>query len=497
MNLLFTSSRSRNILFVALCAIPVFCVLRDRARHTSEGISGFHIVSIPIVNIPVSFARDDAALTSAPAPDAAIPLTVNVDGTQSLPIDSKALQTALADTPLGEGAPDAIPTQNGSAGPDWLLWGGLGGARLPVSLIYPAALPANPPCAYAGGGAVSKTVCLVNRSQHPMQMQVRTRLPRGTYTIERLTLTPNVDSHGTTDKVSLNADHGGESVSGNLQPAADVKSSPVDPNVAFRLERLEGQDLKRAATISKSGLLAPGQVAFYRYTDQNKIIDEAFSETYHRLALLEKTHSGPAHRLRRMLREGDPYRSGLRSGGVASRLDSIQHLLLVVRQAQSLHHNYQNNGTVDGEAGAVLMGSLERLMDGLCEASATLLGLVPQVTLSQIVHPTNPSKTPDGENQTVSRAGVGYQIVKVALANGGEHSVENVKLGLDSSELPGGIVCDPADPAFFGTLKPGQSVHAAFRLRFPPGVGVVRRLCVADICYHAGGGPAHLRLRPW
>jgi hypothetical protein len=141
------------------------------------------------------------------------------------------------------------------------------------------------------------------------------------------------------------------------------------------------------------------------------------------------------------------------------------------------------------------MGDLERVMDGLSEASATLLDLVPQVTV------TAPEQVTERRGNRRVLAAVtddtDAQVVHIALSNAGGHSVANVKLGLDSSELPDGVVCDPADPAFFGTLRPGQTVRATFHLRCPAGTILNRRLCVADVCFHAGGGPAHLRPRPW
>jgi hypothetical protein len=450
-------------------------MIRYGCTHRTSGTEA----SLHSSRITLLSARDDVAGVQATTT-----LTVNVDATRTVPTDLQALPNALAGGRLES------PPQDGAQPTDWLVWGHLNGQCAPISLDAPAAFPVGSLGLYAAGSADTKTVCLVNRGPDKVMARVLVRLPHGTYTIERLTLSPRIDEQTQTGTAVSAVDHGdGAPVSAPAEDQPGGASASV-----FRLDRLEGRDLSRAAVVGKSGMLEPGQVVFYRFTDQSRLVETAFAETYRLLAELEKSRPGPAHRLRRMLREGDHYRSGVRAGndGVASRLESIHNLLLVTGQAQSLHRNYQMRGTVPNEIGAALMGSLERLMDGLAEVTATLLDLVPQVTVEPIGE-----RTPGKANAVPVANAPNYELVTVALANGGEHSIEMVKLGLDISGLPATISCDPPDPAFFGTLKPGQTVRATFRLRCPSGVAVVKRLCVADVCYRAGGGPAHLRPRPW
>jgi len=468
------------------------------AEHTFQGYTAppAHFIS----SLVLASARDDVAKSAAATPVVA-QLNVNADATQLLRADPLALQAVLANSPLADSYRDTIAGQFTARVPDWLLWGHLDGARVSISLSLPAGQPVDAVGAFAVRLAETTTVCLVNHSSQPLHIELRTRLLRGTYTVERLTLTPagaSVDGSniGARSEVATIGSLPGQ-IPGNALPASEVKPTPTEPSPTFRLDRLQGQDLRQTASITKSGDLAPGQVVFYRYTEQNHVVEEAVAETYRQLALIATAHPGPAHRLRRMLNEGDAYRPGVRSGSLSSRLQCIQHLLLVVRQAQSLHHNYQSRGNVGAAAGGALMGSLERLMDGLSETSATLLDLVPDVAVEPAVRAGTIAKAANTRIDREVPTGTDDSIVNVGLANGGEHSVANVKLGLDSSELPSSVVCDPADPAFFGTLKPGQSVRATFHLRCPQGVTVSRRRCVADVCYRAGGGPAHLRPRPW
>ena len=221
-------------------------------------------------------------------------------------------------------------------------------------------------------------------------------------------------------------------------------------------------------------------------------------EARHALLRLAAQSPGPAHKLQQMLDEGSPFLSGLGAGThrLTRRLEAIHGLLMVAAQVQSLHRDYQMHGTVDAEEGAILMGAFERLLDSLSEYTAVLLGLVPQVTVAQDAPTANDAVTMQTVAQTPATR---FQWVDMSLANTGERGVRSVKLGLPSNELPTGTTCEPDDPAFFGTLMPGQTVHATFRIRRQgaESSGVPGSRCVADVCYLAGGGPVHLRPRPW
>jgi hypothetical protein len=483
-----TANLAANLLTSLLTSVVVGAGL-----GCSRRTPGAEIVRRPAAIAVLPARADDLAGSPAGAqrpPAPPTPLTVQVDTLQPQSADMQSLTDALDGVIPGPSASDA--PQDRPAAPDWLVWGHLDGARWPVSLNARVTFAPNSLGLYAAGNAECKTVCLVNRSQERVWARVQVRLPRGIYTIERLTLARPAERHEAALAVP-----GDAAEKRNAATLRTVEQPPAgDSDPVFHLERLQGSDLRRPAVVAKMGVLEPGQAVFYRFTDQSRLVEAAFADCYRQLAVLERSRPGAAHRLRRMLNEGEPYRGGAHAGGgdVDRRLESIHRLLLVTGQAQSLHHNYQLRGVVESETGAALMGSLERVMDGLAEISATLLGLAPQIQVE-----TPSSKIATGQNSSVTQPGhaVASRLVTISLANGGERAVGMVKLGLDSSELPTNVVCDPPDPAFFGVLKPGQTVRAQFRLRCPSDQAIVERRCVADVCYRAGGGPAHLRQRPW
>jgi hypothetical protein len=217
----------------------------------------------------------------------------------------------------------------------------------------------------------------------------------------------------------------------------------------------------------------------------------AFYEARERFNDLAHSSPGPARRLRRIIDEGEAYVGAVSpSGGHGDRrLASVHRLLLITSQAQSILHNYQARGDVNAVPGAAAMGAVERLADALAETSAIMLGLVPQVTVAPEAEATpTGSGTPDPDM---------HLLVTVALANNGSHSVRMVRIGLAMTELPGGVRCSPEDTAVFGSVAPGQTVRAAYHLRYPAALDVPDDRCAGDISYFASSTPAHLRPRAW
>ena len=302
------------------------------------------------------------------------------------------------------------------------------------------------------------------------------------------------------------------------------------------LERLEGCDFGSTHTARKGLCLEPGEVCFYRYTDVARMARATWYDVFAQLHEMAHAHPGPAHRLATMLHEADGYVSNVqgRGGeGVEGRLESIHHLLLVAAQAHSLHHNYQMRHTVDVAEGKAVMVALNRLIDSLSETSAVLLGLVPQVAVTSPIdsaskqgaaatgtrlsaqpdHVSQPlSQRPDGsqdiknaggkekEEKTVSVANQRSETVRsvtIALANTGSHSISNVKLGLNTANLPASVAYYPADPAYFGTLHPGQTIRATFRLRGTALQEMSEMRVTGDVSYFAGTAPAHLCPQAW
>lgn len=499
----------RTALFCLIaCLIALVWLLRTQpaSRADTPALELAHAVMPSPADAPPSAAPRAAEPLETPAP---MPLAqVEADATQTVPADPAARQKALGPLLAGAALPsapaemppasaDPIPLnsphfQGETASAAWFFWGRLGARRVRADVQTPdPALTANLGI-YAVRSVEGATVCLANLSDRKIKTQVRIRLPRGLYRIERLTLSapPRIA------RTSGTAGTSGQATRlASLETPPDTETSAetsLEHRLDGRLEGLEGRDLSRTAAIVKPGALEPGQVCLLRYTDQATAVSQALVEARRQLNALAASAPGPARRLRRILKEGVPYSGDLRAGrgrdrGKAKRLGRIHHLLLLVAQAHSLHHNYQARGTVSSTAGAAVMGALERLTDALAQASATLLGLVPRVAVT----PSGAPAAPENGGGKVERS------VIVTLANAGAQSVGMVKIGLNVSALPPGVECTPSDPAFFGALRPGQTVRAVFRLRAPAATEIPDNRCVGDISYFAASVPAHLRPRPW
>ena len=206
------------------------------------------------------------------------------------------------------------------------------------------------------------------------------------------------------------------------------------------------------------------------------------------------------------------YAAGAAKYGRDSRLECVHHLLLITAQAHSLHHNYQMRHTVDEGTGNHVMAALDRLTTSLSETSAALLGLVPQVLVTASPVSSAQARTTGAiREQTETFAANKKEInpnapnmqmrperaVTVSLKNTGGRSVSNVKLGLNMAGMSGSVTCEPADPAYFDVLRPGQSIRAIFHVRCAPGADLSDTLFTGDVSYFAGTAPAHLRPRAW
>lgn len=366
----------------------------------------------------------------------------------------------------GEGPPR-------ESGPDWRVWARAEAGSAAIETEAEAIL------VHAVRSDSGATVWLLNRTSQKVLTRLQTRLPRGVYKIERLTFSPSMPPAGS--------------------EAAETGRGTVG------LERLEGRDLAASGVIRKPVWLGPEQVTLVRFTDVARATKQAMREAQQSLNSLAVTAQRPASKLRRILNEGSPYLSGLsapegRRGSAARRLNCIHKLLLLTAQGQSVHRNNQARRTVQEEPGALVMGALERLRDALAETSAILLGLVPQIAVTADAGDSSNKRqlltTREAQEETAP-APEAVMIVTLTLANTGASSIGSVKLGLDTADLPSGLTCDPVDPAVFGTLRPGQTVRASFRLRNTTRMVVPRHRLVGDISYFAAGAAAHLRPRAW
>lgn len=329
---------------------------------------------------------------------------------------------------------------------------------------------------YAVRSSQGATVCLINRSEQKIPIRLQLRLPRGVYKWERLSFAPPTPL----EKMALRSAAWRDGVDAGAQP------------LQARLDRLQSVELPEADAVVKPGFLAPGELCLYRCTDVSRAARAAVYETRACLDEMARTAPDSTRKIRRILDESGDFLDYVCAGTAASRerrIAGIHHFLLVAAQAHSLHHNFQERHTVQAESGAAVMGALERLTDGLIETSAAILGLAPRIAVETQAAAVPASQ--QGQQEMLSL------LVTVSLTNAGARSVEMVKIGLDNGALPPGTLCDPEDPAFFGSLHPGQTVRATFHLRCPASMPIPANRCVGDVSYFVAGAPAHLRPRPW
>lgn len=501
-------------------AALMFCILRA-PRLTSSAWTARSAASIPHL-IPVVWQTQDA-VSSQPQHLPAV--RIAADSGMAQPDDLAALRLvfALAVQDNAGGISSQVQEVHVRDLPEF-EWGHLGAGRIAARVTASSDLPLDALGVYAVRSENGVTVCLVNRADARLNTTVATRLPRGVYTIERLTERQEKGESGIRSFPPPDA-------SSNAFPSASASASSVE-----RLERLEGRDLGATSVVSKPLCLEPHQMCLYRYTDVARTARASWQEVFGQLGLMARDHAGQARRLGTMLHEADGYVSGVRGetrhNSLEARLGCVHHLLLVTAQAHSLHHNYQMRHTVDEAEGRAVMAALDRLTDALSETSATLLGLVPQIDVtpplrqssSQSGAGANPSPAVarpasfplsgltgkankkeetagSAPNLRDNKVGTGpvanERAVVVTLANTGTRTVGNVKLGLNLNLLPFGVTCEPSDPAFFGALPPGQTIRATFHLRTKPGQMLSAMPIMGDVSYFAGTAPAHLRPRAW
>ncbi len=516
-------------------AARMFCV--TRAPHLTFSARPARAAAPMPRLTPVVWQTPDAISSQPPQKLPAVKIAV--DSGTSQPDDLAALRLVFART-VQDSAGGSIASQVQEVHirdlPEF-EWGHLGAGRIAARVTASSDLSSDALGVYAVRSENGVTVCLVNRADARLNTTVATRLPRGVYTIERLTerqekqekekdgtrllSLPNASSNSSSSDSSFNA-----SSSSAFSSASSVE----------RLEQLEGYDLGATGVVSKPLCLEPHQMCLYRYMDVARTARASWQEVFGQLGLMARDHAAQARRLGTMLHEADGYVSGVRGetrhNSLESRLGCVHHLLLVTAQAHSLHHNYQMRHTVDETEGRAVMAALDRLTDALSETSATLLGLVPQIDVTPLPAPSS-TQTGAGANpnNAVARPasfplsgltgkankkeetegsapnlrdkskGAGTaaneRAVTVTVANTGTRTVGNVKLGLNMNLLPFGMTCEPSDPAYFGALGPGQTIRATFHLRAKPGQTLHDMPIVGDVSYFAGTAPAHLRPRVW
>ena len=374
------------------------------------------------------FNRDSVA--SPPVPDAPLrKITLTVDARKTSLSDPDLLKKCTGER-LSSVTPDA-----GTESPDWMRWGRFAGNQALVT----SSSESKGEQVYATSSPEGTTLLLNNSTDAPLNTKVKIRLSAGVYKIERLLIS--------------------------------------EPG---KFRNFTGANLASAGVITKPLDLMAGEVVLLRCTDVSRAARSAFGNAMRHLKTLAASHPDKANRLRRMMKEGEPYLGSLSPSKAARerRTAGINRLALYISQTHALCRNYQARNTVKEEAGANLMASLEQCADALSETSAALLEMTPQIALTQ-------------EKET------GKANVEISLCNSGGYTARTVKLALDTESLPRGIGVQPGDPVLFNEVKTGQTVRATFALKLRGGEALSPSRCVADITYFVGKSPAHLRPRAW
>lgn len=427
-------------------------------------ISHWAVQTAPAKPVKVTFAAyRQSEMTPAPQ---AQRVTVSVDATQTRSADRTALEGAVKQAngvlpPLPESYTEAKAM--GRAG-EWFYWARLADRQAGLALSGNAKNSADAPTipaisAYAAAGTSGATALLVNPSNATVTVRYQIRLARGAYDMEILRFSP------AKPEIAL--------------VAQESPAPALNLTYETRLTHLDSCDFGATRTAERLVILRPGEAAIVRANNVSRSAVGAYYHACELLSALRPSVPGLSRRLRTMLRDGE---SGLQiltlsngRRGSGRRLEAIHHLLLLTAQAESLERNYLLRGAVKHKEGAALAAALEALSGALSQTSAVALNLVPQIEV-----------LPDTRGKVK---------VAVSLRNGGNESVDSVKLGLDDKALPAKTVCQPPDPAYFGALRPGQSVETTFEIRCASGEDLTAVQYTADVSYLTASCPAHLRPR--
>ena len=383
--------------------------------------------------LPVAMKATGDTLSETPV-GGVLPVDTTKTDAPDLPLLQKYASLALSNQK------EIRPNLNSDTGsPEWLRWGRFMGRR--ANVVTPAEFDSAGVLAYATTSKVGTTLFVANHSERTVQATAKIRLSPGVYKVERLKL-----------------------------------SSPA------LLQNFVGADFATTSTLTKPLDLAPGDVVLIRCTSVSAVARTGYDNTLAQLKKLSGSYPDKSNRLRRMLKEGEPYLGALSPsrGGRERRVAGIHQFALYVTQAQALCRNYQSRNAVKEETGANVMAALEQLTDALSETSAALLEMTPQISLMQ-----------EKEKKTAN--------VEVSLCNSGPHTAATVKLALDAESLPQGVTLEENEPVLFNAVKPGQTIRATFRLKLGTAqtASASPILPIADITYFVGKSPAHLRPRVW
>lgn len=300
------------------------------------------------------------------------------------------------------------------------------------------------PCSSDGDGVAvaayrSKDSFLIriqNVTEDPCSVTIQVRLPSGRYWVERLVVSGDAPVYQT------------------LQGVRAADGNPVQ----------------------KSGSVAPGSEVYYRFSNPAAEATRLYRRVLDDLTRLKQSHRTLYQRMANTLAECSWQLS--QANAVAARrepgplISHVHRALLSVRHAQALCTNAAELGRIPAHLAEPVRSGLDGLEQALTRSSMAALVLVPAATKTAC---------PNGEPSTF--------IVRVTLRNSGAVTVEGVRLWVAGSES---VRVVPSDAAVFGTLRPGQSVSAEFRVTLLEGAS--EEPITAHAGYVMSKSPAHLTL---
>lgn len=218
-----------------------------------------------------------------------------------------------------------------------------------------------------------------------------------------------------------------------------------------------------------SAWLPSGASAAFRWVDRRGSVAASYRSARQALAALRPVDAALARRVGVPLTEcGSHVAAGLRRAQPATRdraVRQVHRALFTASHAVMLARNARPNAR-----SRELRQALEALEVELSELSAALLDLAPNVAWV-------PSNAAGGSEQAFT----------VSMTNYGRLTVDNVRFSLRAE----GATVRPVERVMLGTLAPGQSARATFRVR--PRAGEPLH-AAAYVGYRTARSPARLRL---
>lgn len=291
-------------------------------------------------------------------------------------------------------------------------------------------------------------VAVHNPGAAPALLRLNVRLQPGRYTIERLVFGTEIARNAT-------------------------------------IERLQCGALEARGVIRKSGYLEPGSGAVYKFVDYARLAGASYRRVAQRVQKYRAVNATQSRKLETALREC-PWMI-TRAGALMSRKDATPALryihrgLLAVRHAQAVCANAGGSGQAARAGREQIADELVTLESALGECSVAALGLSPSASVEV------------GRSAGVPPATDAVS-VWVKVRNSGPATVSAVKLWVTG---PGSMVVEPSDQAVFGTLRPGQTAQAEYKVRRRSGDEPNEAAwsgILGHLSYYRDQAPAHVRI---